>query len=125
MRYLYCLVFFVASYSIARAQIPDQEQRMHWFYLQKLAKDVRELEACTILESPDIKMSNVYYKKTDELGVAIENYVTRYSSTRPKHETIPAFRYRVWHVAMIAGDQDARPLKEMTVGICDIFKITN
>ncbi len=105
------------------AEIADHEQRMHSFYLQKLAADARELDRCmAVISVEDIAafepIVRVYFRKADELAKAIEDHVSRYASKRGKHETVLAFRYRVWEDSLRVGAEKARPVSALNRNIC-------
>src|SRR5215207_9096322 len=38
--------FSIASASVAQARFSSRQERMHWFYLQQLAAEAKELETC-------------------------------------------------------------------------------
>lgn len=119
--YLTTVIFFLAP--TARAQMA-QEQRMHWFYLQKLATDIKELELCNGNDPAVKKVEQALYLRRDELAKAIEDYVNRYPAGRGDHETVPAFRFRVWDVALKVGTEKARPRSELSEGMCSVLATT-
>src|SRR4029077_4860681 len=109
------LTCVLSSTSACFAEVADKDQRIRWLNLQKLAIEARELNRCTgVIWVEDISafepITRAYFRKTDELAKAIEEFVSRYSNRRGKDETIPAFRYRVWDVTLQAGAEKARPV---------------
>jgi len=91
----------------------DGEQRMQAANLQKLATEVRELDRCmAIVSVEDLSafepLTRAYFQKADALAKAIEDHVTRFAGRRGKHETVLAFKYRVWENSLRAGSERAR-----------------
>lgn len=119
----FCLACLLLSASACFAEAVDQEQRTRGFALQKLAADVRELDRCQGVVSVENiaefqPIVNAYYRKAEELAKAIDDFVSRYAGKRGKHESIPAFRYRVWEVSLLAGAEKARPVSALSREIC-------
>src|SRR5262245_12292175 len=95
------VVWLVLSAPVCLAQTIDNEQRTQMANLQKLAAEVRELDRCmAIVSVEDLSafepLTRAYFRKADELTKAIEDHVTRFVARRGKHETVLAFKYRIW-----------------------------
>lgn len=120
---LLLLTGLLFSTSACLAEIADKDQRARWLNLQKLATDVKELHRCTAVVSVEDlaafePVTRTYNRKTDELARAIEEFVSRYADRRSKHETVFAFRYRVWDVTLQAGAEKARPASALNREMC-------
>ena len=124
MRFLSILfVVFLLSVSACFAETADKEPRTRWLFLHKLATDVKELNRCMgVISVEDLAafdpIVKAYYRKTDELAKAIEDFVSRYADRRGKQETIFAFRYRVWETSLQASAEKARPASALNRDIC-------
>ena len=114
-----CSAAILVLASAASAQITDKQQQMHWYYLQKLAIDTKELESCFFNPNEIKGVREAYYRRMDELATLIEDYVAQYSETRGKEESVPAFRYRVWDTTLGVGVNKARPSSELIPALCD------
>ncbi|MCC8937428.1 hypothetical protein H8A99_13335 [Bradyrhizobium sp. Arg68] len=108
--------------SVADAQITDPDQRMRWFNLQRLATEVEDIQHCSTLNLNDRRYQEAYYRAATETTAAIESYLSKFPNEgRGKYETTEAYRYRVWHVAITAGKEKARPVKLLTEATCQII----
>lgn len=124
MRYFSILLTCVLlPASVCFAEIADKDQRAGWLKLQKLATEVKELNRCTAVISVEDLVAfqpvvSAYNRKADELAKAVDDFVSRYAGRRGKHETIFAFKYRVWDVTLQTGAEKARPPSALNREIC-------
>ena len=106
------------------AQTGNADQRVRAATLQKLATEAKELSRCMGIISVEDSAAFqplviAYYRKTDELAKAVDDYVSRYKDGRGnKHETVFGFRYRVWDLTLQTGAEKARPASALNRDAC-------
>ena len=98
--------------------------------LQKLAAEVRELDRCmAIVSVEDISafepLTRAYFQKAEALAKAIEDHVTRFSGRRGKHESVLAFKYRIWESSLRAGSERARLPPVLNRQVCAILSVAH
>lgn len=113
MNKLTLAICFAMLASQASAQITDPDQRMRWFNLQRLAIETQELEACRFHATvePNEKFQAALNRAAGETAAAIEAYVAKYP-TVSKDESVDAYRYRVWRIAIRAGIEKTKALPD-------------
>ncbi len=111
------LLPFAALTGPARAD-PDVEQQKSWLFLQKLAQEVEELDACASATRDRYEDWTPYDRarrhKVELFINEIDAYIQRYAATRRKGESSQEFRFRVWAVTLDAGRRTARPTRQLT-----------
>ena len=99
----------------AEAQIAETDQRKSWFYLQKLAVDLKEQENCFMYaalagQAQMNKASEGYRVKVEEFVSEADAYASKYLNTRGKSESAAVFRFRVWRVPIEIAQKEAKQL---------------
>lgn len=117
------IIALLAFNQSAFCQITDPDQRMRWFNLQRLAIEVRELENCQFFDMKDPRYGQAYARAADETGLAIEAYIAAYPSGRGRTETVSAYRYRVWQVAIRTGIEKSRQGAQLNESSCQLLLI--
>ena len=112
---LAALLMLVAPAGAVRAgPFDDPEQEKSWFFLQRIAKDIRELENCLAVVGAHGGVTRPYLaqrqKKAELFVDQADAYVQHYGQSRGKEESLREFRFRVWSVALDAGREDARSM---------------
>jgi hypothetical protein len=117
------LIFSLLFGEACFAESADSPQRSRLQFLYQLATTVKELSRCTaVISVEDLAafqpISEAYNRKTDELAKAIEEFGSRYATTRSKNETVFGFKYRIWEASLQAGIEKARPVSALNRGLC-------
>ena len=113
----------------AAAQISDPEQGKSWFFLQKIAKDIEELDRCMSIVAADtdpsaisiaLKPYRAALNKKSELFVdEADAYVQHYAARLVNDDMLRAFRFRVWKIALDVGRRTARSINQLTRLSCN------
>jgi len=104
------------------AQDRDEERRLSYVRPQEAVKHVEELFNCAVIFGlAKLNLDTLwetYYRMATKATVQIEDHIQKYRNTRDQKESLEAFKFRIWSVAVVAGKGKARSVKELDIPSC-------